>query len=170
MGYVGLPLLHAFHKAGYPVIGFDVDGRKIDALHRGENYLKHLGGDMVSSMKSAGRFDATADMARLGDADVVIVCVPTPLGRHMEPDMTFIEKASDDIARTIRPGQLIVLESIFATTIIGTYFLMCIGHCETAGCSTAEEAIALWNAGKYEECDAPKDGGLQLDQGDWPVL
>ena len=59
---------------------------------------------------------------------------------------------------------------IFATTIIGTYFLMCIGHCETAGCSTAEEAIALWNAGKYEECDAPKDGGLQLDQGDWPVL
>ena len=111
LGYVGLPLLHAFHKAGYPVIGFDVDGRKIDALHRGENYLKHLGGDMVSSMKSAGRFDATADMARLGDADVVIVCVPTPLGRHMEPDMTFIEKASDDIARTIRPGQLIVLES-----------------------------------------------------------
>lgn len=111
LGYVGLPLLHAFHKAGYPVIGFDVDLRKIQALHRGENYLKHLGADMVSGMKAAGRFDATADMSRLGDADVVIVCVPTPLGRHMEPDMTFIERASDDIALTIRSGQLIVLES-----------------------------------------------------------
>ena len=111
LGYVGLPLLHAFHKAGYPVIGFDVDPRKITALHKGENYLKHLGADMVSSMKKAGRFDATADMSRLGEADAVIVCVPTPLGRHMEPDMTFIEKASDDIARTLRPGQLIVLES-----------------------------------------------------------
>ena len=111
LGYVGLPLLHAFHKAGHPVIGFDVDPRKIDALHKGENYLKHLGADMVANMKSAGRFDATADMSRLKEADAVIVCVPTPLGRHMEPDMSFIEKASDDIAKTLRPGQLIVLES-----------------------------------------------------------
>ena len=111
LGYVGLPLLNAFHRAGYPVIGFDVDSRKIDALHRGENYLKHLGADMVSNMRSAGRFDATADMHRLADADVVIVCVPTPLGKHMEPDMTFIESASDDIAKTLRKGQLVVLES-----------------------------------------------------------
>jgi len=78
LGYVGLPLLHAFHKAGYPVIGFDVDPKKIAALHKGENYLKHLGADMVSSMKAAGRFDATADMVRLHEADAVIVCVPTP--------------------------------------------------------------------------------------------
>lgn len=111
LGYVGLPLLHAFHKAGFPVIGFDVDPRKIAALHNGENYLKHLGADMVSQMKSAGRFDATADMVRLKEADAIIVCVPTPLGKHLEPDMTFIENASDDIARTIRPGQLVVLES-----------------------------------------------------------
>lgn len=111
LGYVGLPLLSAFHKAGFPVIGFDVDPRKITALHKGENYLKHLGTDMVSQMKAAGRFDATADMSRLKDADAIIVCVPTPLGKHLEPDMAFIEHASDDIAKTIRPGQLVVLES-----------------------------------------------------------
>ncbi len=111
LGYVGLPLLHAFHQAGLPVIGFDVDPRKIDALHKGENYLKHLGPNLVRDMRSSGRFDATSDMLRLGEADVVIVCVPTPLGKHLEPDMSFIEKAADDVARTLRPGQLIVLES-----------------------------------------------------------
>jgi UDP-N-acetyl-D-glucosamine dehydrogenase len=111
LGYVGLPLLHAFHKAGFPVVGFDVDPRKVDLLHAGQNYLKHLGRDMVSQMKAAGRFDATVDMSRLKEADVIIVCVPTPLGKHMEPDMSFIEGASDDIGRSIRPGQLVVLES-----------------------------------------------------------
>lgn len=111
LGYVGLPLLHAFHGAGFPVIGFDVDPAKIKAIEAGENYLKHLGPTMVSDMKKVGRLEATADMGRLGEADAVIVCVPTPLGRHMEPDMTFIERATVDIAKTLRRGQLIVLES-----------------------------------------------------------
>ena len=111
LGYVGLPLLHAFHGAGFPVLGFDVDPSKIKALAAGENYLKHLGPTMVSDMVKAGRFEATADMGRLGEADAVIVCVPTPLGRHMEPDVTYIERATHDIAKTLRPGQLIVLES-----------------------------------------------------------
>lgn len=111
LGYVGLPLLAAFHKAGYPVIGFDVDPAKIERLHRGENYLKHLGVELVSEMKAAGRFDATTDMKRLGEADAVIVCVPTPLGKHLEPDVSYIDKAASDIAATLREGQLIVLES-----------------------------------------------------------
>jgi UDP-N-acetyl-D-glucosamine dehydrogenase len=111
LGYVGLPLLHAFHAAGFQVLGFDIDPRKIATLKAGENYLKHLGSDMVSEMKKAGRFDATTDMGRLGEADAVIVCVPTPLGQHLEPDMSFIEKATQDVARTLRPGQVIVLES-----------------------------------------------------------
>ncbi len=111
LGYVGLPLLHAFHRAGFPVIGFDVDPAKIASLSRGENYLKHLGATMVAEMKAAGRFDATSDLSRLGAADAIIVCVPTPLGRHLEPDVTFIERAADDIARVLRPQQLIVLES-----------------------------------------------------------
>src|SRR5205814_166356 len=111
LGYVGLPLLAAFHRAGFSVVGFDVDQAKIDALHRGENYLKHLGNDLVSGMSKAGRFDATADASRLGECDVIISCVPTPLGVHREPDLSYVEHSADDIAKTLRPGQLIVLES-----------------------------------------------------------
>ena len=111
LGYVGLPLLHAFHKAGFPVIGFDIDSAKIAALHRGENYLKHLGGSMVADMKKAGRFDATADFSRLAEADAVISAVPTPLGKHLEPDLSYVEQTAIDIAKTLRKGQLICLES-----------------------------------------------------------
>lgn len=111
LGYVGLPLMAAFARAGFPVIGFDVDPKKVAALHRGENYLKHLGSDLVSAMKATGKFDATVDMGRLGEADVVISCVPTPLGHHREPDLSYIERSADDIAATLRKGQMIVLES-----------------------------------------------------------
>ena len=111
LGYVGLPLLHAFHAAGHRVIGFDVDPKKIECLRRGENYLKHLGAGMVKDMVSAGRFDATDDFKRLAEADAIISCVPTPLGTHLEPDLSYVEKTAEDIAKTLRQGQLIVLES-----------------------------------------------------------
>ena len=111
LGYVGLPLAAAFHRAGFPVIGFDVDPSKIEKLRRGENYLKHLGPEMVAEMRKAGRFDATADFSRLAEADAIISCVPTPLGKHLEPDLSYVEQTADDIAKTLRPGQLIVLES-----------------------------------------------------------
>ena len=111
LGYVGLPLLHAFHNAGFAVIGFDVDPKKIEALRRGENYLKHLGPGMVKEMLSRGRFEATADFSRLGEADAIISCVPTPLGSHLEPDLSYVEKTAEDIAKTLRRGQLVVLES-----------------------------------------------------------
>jgi UDP-N-acetyl-D-glucosamine dehydrogenase len=111
LGYVGLPLLHAFHAAGFVVIGFDVDPSKIDRLRRGENYLKHLGPEMVQEMLSAGRFEVTSEFARLAEADAIISCVPTPLGSHLEPDLSYVERTADDIAQTLRRGQLIVLES-----------------------------------------------------------
>ncbi len=117
LGYVGLPLLRAFFLAGFPVLGFDIDQRKIDCLHRGEDYLKHFGDGFVREMASSKRFTATADFSRLGEADAVIVCVPTPLGPHLEPDMSYIEQTTNAIAATLRPGQLIVLES---TTYPGT--------------------------------------------------
>jgi UDP-N-acetyl-D-glucosamine dehydrogenase len=110
LGYVGLPLMAAFHAAGFAVLGFDIDPTKIDALKRGENYLKHLGGDLVKNMLGP-KFDATADFGRLAEADAIIVCVPTPLGHHLEPDLSYVEKTADDIAKTLRPGQLVVLES-----------------------------------------------------------
>lgn len=111
LGYVGLPLLRAFHQAGFPVIGFDIDQSKIDSLKGGRNYLKHFGEDFVRELAASSRFNATADFGRLGEADVVISCVPTPLGPHLEPDLSFVEASADDIARTLRKGQLIVLES-----------------------------------------------------------
>ena len=117
LGYVGLPLLRAFHEAGFPVLGFDVDPRKIDQLERGESYLKHLGEDFVKAMSASDRFDATTDFARLGEADALLICVPTPLGPHKEPDLSYVEATADAIAATLRPGQLIVLES---TTYPGT--------------------------------------------------
>jgi len=111
LGYVGLPLLAAFHRAGFRVIGFDVDPRKIEALKKGESYLKHLGENLVSDMKKAGRFDATDDFSRLAEADAIISCVPTPLGKHLEPDLTYVERTAEDIAKALRKDQLVVLES-----------------------------------------------------------
>lgn len=117
LGYVGLPLCRACHEAGFSVLGFDVDPEKIDTLNRGENYLKHLGEDFIATMRDDGRFEATSDFTRLGEADAILVCVPTPLGEHREPDLQFVAHSTDDVARTLRPGQLVVLES---TTFPGT--------------------------------------------------
>ena len=111
MGYVGLPLARAFSDAGFAVMGFDVDPAKVQALNEGANYLKHLGGDLVRGMCQTGRFEATADFDRLGEPDAVIVCVPTPLGNHLEPDLSYVENTAIAIAKTLRPGQLITLES-----------------------------------------------------------
>jgi UDP-N-acetyl-D-glucosamine dehydrogenase len=111
LGYVGLPLLAAFHRAGFPTLGFDVDPTKIDALQRGQSYLKHLGDSLVKELHSGAKFDATLDFSRLAEADAVISCVPTPLGAHLEPDLSYVEKTAEDIAKTLRPQQLIVLES-----------------------------------------------------------
>jgi UDP-N-acetyl-D-glucosamine dehydrogenase len=111
LGYVGLPLTRAFCDAGFRVLGFDIDPKKIDLLRRGENYLKHLGERFAAQMLATGRFDATTDFSRLAEADAILVCVPTPLGKHLEPDLSYVENTADTIAATLRPGQLIVLES-----------------------------------------------------------
>lgn len=111
LGYVGLPLARAFWSAGFHVLGFDVDPEKVELLNQGKNYLKHFGDDFVATMTATDRFRASADMGRLGEADAVIVCVPTPLGKHLEPDLSYIEITTDAIAKTLRQGQIVVLES-----------------------------------------------------------
>ncbi len=117
LGYVGLPLLRAFFDAGFPVLGFDVDPAKIDALRRGENYLKHLGEDFVRAMSEHESFAATSGQAALSTADALILCVPTPLGKHQEPDLSYVEATCETIRDVLRPGQLVSLES---TTYPGT--------------------------------------------------
>lgn len=117
LGYVGLPLAASLHTGGLPVLGLDVDQSKIDSLARGENYLKHLGDGMTRTLSASDRFEASTDFARLADADVIIVCLPTPLGQHHEPDLSYVVIAGEQIGKTLRAGQLIVLES---TTYPGT--------------------------------------------------
>lgn len=117
LGYVGLPLLRAFFRSGFPVIGFDIDQAKIDLLRQGRSYLKHLGEDFVGEMARSDRFQATSDGADLHRADAIILCVPTPLGRHGEPDMSYIVKSTEMVATVLRKGQLVSLES---TTYPGT--------------------------------------------------
>ncbi len=117
LGYVGLPLLRAFFRAGFPVIGYDIDPKKIEMLRRGESYLKHLGEDFVRDLASSSRFVATAEPDELARADAIILCVPTPLGRHGEPDMSYITRSTEMVADVLRKGQLVSLES---TTYPGT--------------------------------------------------
>ncbi|RYY25544.1 MAG: nucleotide sugar dehydrogenase [Sphingomonadales bacterium] len=117
MGYVGLPLALAFAEVDCPVLAFDVDQSKIDALEAGRSYIKHIGGDRIAPLIDNGKLAATADLSRLGEADVVLICVPTPLSRHLEPDLTYVEETTRAIAKTLRRGQLVILES---TTYPGT--------------------------------------------------
>ncbi len=117
MGYVGLPLAIAFGEAQCPVLAFDVDPAKIEALSAGRSYIKHIAEERVAPLVERGKLRATADLGRLGEADVVVICVPTPLSRHLEPDLKYVEATTEAIARTLRRGQLVILES---TTYPGT--------------------------------------------------
>lgn len=117
LGYVGLPLAHALHSGGLPILGFDIDPAKIEALDAGHSYLRHLGPELFTDLAESERFSATTDFDRLGECDIVIVCVPTPLGKHREPDLSYVVRSGEDIGRTLRDGQLICLES---TTYPGT--------------------------------------------------
>lgn len=117
MGYVGLPLAVAFGEAGCPVLAFDVDQAKIDALEAGESYIKHIDAARIAPLVANEKLRATADLDRLGEADVVLICVPTPLTRHLEPDLKYVELTTQAIAKTLRRGQLVILES---TTYPGT--------------------------------------------------
>jgi UDP-N-acetyl-D-glucosamine dehydrogenase len=116
-GYVGLPLALVFTEAGFPVVGFDLDRRKTDAIQRGESYIKHIGADRVAKAVATGRYQATTDFDRLADCDAIIICVPTPLGEHREPDNSAIHGTAESIATRLRRGQLVILES---TTYPGT--------------------------------------------------
>jgi UDP-N-acetyl-D-glucosamine dehydrogenase len=116
LGYVGLPLALAYAERGFPVLGFDVDPAKIDAIERGEGYLRHLGSERLRAATAAG-FAATADFSRLGEPDAILICVPTPLTPQREPDLSYVVRSTEQIRDCLRPGQIVVLES---TTWPGT--------------------------------------------------
>ncbi|WP_166015757.1 nucleotide sugar dehydrogenase [Chelativorans multitrophicus] len=111
LGYVGLPLAVAAAKAGYAVLGFDVDQSKVEALNAGNSYIEAVPEPSLREQVAVGRFEATADFARLASCDVVVICVPTPLTKQREPDLSFVEQTASAIARNRKPGALIILES-----------------------------------------------------------
>lgn len=136
LGYVGLPLLRAFFQAGFPVVGYDIDQEKIERLKRGDSYLKHLGTDFVEAMAISPKFLPTSDPAQLAKADAIILCVPTPLGRHGEPDMSYIVKSTEMVAKVLRKGQLVSLES---TTYPGTTRGDCMPILDRTGLKAGED-------------------------------
>lgn len=111
LGYVGLPLALEFAKKEFRVIGFDLDERKSKFIAEGKSYIKHIASERIAEAVSAEKFSATTDFTKLPEADAIIICVPTPLDEHREPDMSFIENSAKTIAKYFRKGQLVVLES-----------------------------------------------------------
>ncbi len=117
LGYVGLPLGLEFSKKEFNVLGFDLDKKKVDALTAGKSYIKHIPSDVIKSNVESGYFKATTDFSRLPEMDAVLICVPTPLDEHREPDMSYVVSTAEVIAKYLRPGQIVALES---TTYPGT--------------------------------------------------
>jgi UDP-N-acetyl-D-glucosamine dehydrogenase len=111
MGYVGLPLALTFSAKKFNVLGFDLDEKKITLLNKGKGYLKHISEEKIKASVNSGLLKATSNFSRLKEADAILICVPTPLTEHREPDMSFVENTAKTIAKYFRKGQLVVLES-----------------------------------------------------------
>lgn len=116
LGYVGLPLMLRYCEVGYKVIGFDIDDSKVAALSLGNSYIEHISGVAINNAKKAG-FEATTDFSRAAEADALILCVPTPLNKYREPDLSFVLDTTDSLIPYLRPDQVMSLES---TTYPGT--------------------------------------------------
>jgi UDP-N-acetyl-D-glucosamine dehydrogenase len=117
MGYVGQPLAIGAHKKGFRVIGFDTDPGKVNALNEGRSEIGTIPDSQIADMRKSGRFRSTGAVDELAEPDVVLICVPTPLNKFREPDLSFVEQTARSVAASLRPGQLICLES---TTYPGT--------------------------------------------------
>ena len=116
LGYVGLPLMLRFHEVGYRVLGVDIDSEKVNKLNAGQSYIGHIRPESIAAAR-AGGFEATTDFSRSREADALIICVPTPLDKHHEPDLSFVINTVESLVPHLRPGQVMSLES---TTYPGT--------------------------------------------------
>ena len=162
LGYVGLPLMWTFHEAGMPVIGYDIDQKKIDCIDEGRPYIKHLGKDMMQKLSKSDRCDATVDFSRLKEADAILICVPTPLDDHRDPDMHYVEKTAMTIGENLREGQLVILES---TTYPGTTEELIIPILESKSGLTAREDFYVAYSPERED-----PGNINFDTGSIPKV
>jgi UDP-N-acetyl-D-glucosamine dehydrogenase len=142
LGYVGLPLAMEFANAGFRVVGFDVSERVCALLNRGESHIQDIPAAQVAAHVAAGRFTATTDAARLGDADAISIAVPTPLSKTRDPDMTYVNAATATVVAHAHPGQLIVLES---TTYPGTTREVILPALEAAGFTAGDDVFVAFS-------------------------
>ena len=117
LGYVGLPLAIAFSQAGFKVLGFDIQPKRVDSVNKGQSYIATIASDSLSAVIANNRLEATTAQDRLREVDAICICVPTPLTRTKEPDLSYVTQESEEISRCLQPGQLVILES---TTYPGT--------------------------------------------------
>jgi len=151
LGYVGLPLAMEFAKAGFRVIGYDVSQRVCDLLMRGESHIQDVPPGEVKAMVGAGRFEATADETRLGECDAISIAVPTPLGKTRDPDMSYVNSATETIARNAHPGMLVVLES---TTYPGTTREVLEPRLEEKGLTVGEDVFLAFSPERVDPGNA----------------
>lgn len=142
LGYVGLPLVDAFVRAGIRAIGYDVDQQKIDKLNQGESYIGHIPSEKLQQWHEKNAFEATADINRLADADAILVCVPTPLTESRDPDLSYVTSTFHEIAKILRPGQLLVLES---TTYPGTTRDVVLAELATSGLEVGKDFFLAYS-------------------------
>ena len=136
LGYVGLPLVMELIRAGYRVLGFDVQQKVVDALNAGRSHIQDIPADVVAAAVKTGRFSATADLSRLKEPDAISICVPTPLSKTRDPDVSYVLAATESVKKALRPGQCIVLES---TTYPGTTRELMLPALESTGLKVGEE-------------------------------
>jgi UDP-N-acetyl-D-glucosamine dehydrogenase len=168
LGYVGLPLSLTFLRKGISVLGFDLDPEKINKIHEGKSYIKHIPSDELAGFVDQETFSGTTDFSRLKEPDVLLLCVPTPLTEHREPDMQFIESTAHSVTKELRPGQLIILES---TTYPGTTVDLLQPILERSGLKGGEDFALAYSPEredpgnlKYNTAEIPKVvGGINED-------
>ena len=141
LGYVGLPLMLRYCEVGYKVIGFDIDQSKVAALRNGQSYIEHIPTRSIENAL-AKVFDPTADFSRAAEADALILCVPTPLNKHREPDLSFVLDTTDSLVPYLRPGQIMSLES---TTYPGTTEEELLPRMESSGLKVGHDAFLVFS-------------------------
>ena len=142
LGYVGLPLVRVFWQAGLHVVGFDIDSGKVDQLASGETYLKHFPADHIRAMNASDRFRATTNFSDLTEVDAVLICAPTPLTPEREPDLRYVIRTTESIAKHLRPQMLVVLES---TTYPGTTKEVVEPILETSGWKVGKDFLLAYS-------------------------
>ncbi len=169
LGYVGLPLMITFHDKKFPVLGFDIDQTKVDNIESGKSYIKHFPDERIQGLRDSKNCDVTTDFSRIKEADCILMCVPTPLDEHREPDMSYVESTVRTIAPHIRKGHLVILES---TTYPGTTEELIAPACEElSGLKAGEDFYLAYSPERedpgnpnFETATIPKVVGADGDE------